>query len=36
MHSVVPAETLMGSAQMLIWFFSIIATVAGCLWCTRV
>lgn len=35
MHPVVPAETLIGSAQMLIWFFSIVSTLAGCLWFTR-
>lgn len=35
MHPVVPAETLISSAQMLIYFFSVITTLAGCLWWTR-
>jgi hypothetical protein len=31
----IPAETLLGSAQMLFWLLTVLCSLASCLWFVR-
>jgi hypothetical protein len=35
MCPVLPGEALVGSAQLVFWFVSLVSTLVGCLWMAR-